>query len=169
MTAMNAGRLLKVRLMVQQGLSLATVGLLAGGLAGWLGQLLSNDVAGVAQVAAAIYLVLSVLWPLALAALTLVAVDEKHRAVYGTRAGALTVLWGAAGFGGILGTALFILPAINVPVLFGGRDSLQMWAAVTAHFDVVRVGGVLGVTLLAAGAIALWAQRQAQPNGSRSA
>jgi ABC-type uncharacterized transport system permease subunit len=59
-----------------------------------------------------------------------------------------------------------MLAAINVPAIFGGKDSIQMWEALAVQVGWVRVLVLVAMTVLAGAVIAAWAYRQIKSNAS---
>ena len=128
---------------LQQGALIGLAGLIAGVITGWVGVLAGDDVAVLAARGAGWVWLLVGLFPVALIGSAAVFGAGPERPV--------TLAQNAlAGFlGGLLGLALFIVGAVQIPAVFGSAESPALMTALRGGIGVLQVAVVVVVTLLA--------------------
>jgi hypothetical protein len=143
-----------------QAVALGFPGLITGVIAGWIGLARADGAAAVASVVAKVYLALVLLLPGTLAFWTLASLNDQDRVNYVNQARATVMLLVAGFFGAVIGTAFFLVVAINVPAIFGGEDQVDLRLQLMDQVGWGSFGLVTAVTTLSGFALAIWAHRQ---------
>jgi hypothetical protein len=125
---------------LQQGALVGLAGLIAGVITGWIGVLSGDEVAVLAARGAGWVWLLVGLLPLVLVSSSAVlgaGVDRMATLGRNTVAGL---------FGGLLGLALFIVGAVQIPAVFGGVDSALLMTTLRGGIGLIPVVMVLLVS-----------------------
>ena len=145
---------------VIQAVSLGFPGLLTGVLAGWVGLARANGATAVAPIIASVYWLLLLLLPVTLAVWTAASVYDKDRWLYASLPQAIVMLLIASLLGAIIGTAFFMVVAINVPAIFGGENQAELRPILMAEIGWFKLLVVMGITAVAGLGLAVWANRR---------
>lgn len=156
------------RLAVKQAASLGGIGLLAGGLAGWLALLGAHDVAARAARAADGYRVLFLLLPAALLLWEWPGRENTAPAAprpLPGRTAALSLVAGLAG--AVLASLAFVAVATQVLVLFGGADPGEAQGAMIVVIGRPAAWALVALVTAVALVLALWAVRRGRSRPGR--
>lgn len=140
----------------KQALSLAIIGLFTGVVAGWLGLLLADSIPGIAAVAAKVYLALGVLLP---AALFFLNWQPQVPAMYTKFGKALGLLAIASLVGSVGASIFFLVPATNIPTIFGGSNPVTLSQTLQQQIGWERLIIVTAATVAIAPIVA-WRSHQ---------
>ncbi len=146
-----------------QGVSLGLPGLLLGVLAGWLGLWRAEGVDAIASVVVKVYLALVLLLPGTLAFWTLANLNDEDWVLYQSLPGSMVMLLLGALLGTLVATGFFMVVAINVPAIFGGKDQVALRLSLMAQLGWTRVLVVAGITAVSSIPLAFWGHRQVRP------
>ena len=152
-----------------QAVALGFPGLLTGLVAGWIGLAQADGAAAVASLVAKAYFALILLLPGTLAFWTLASLNDQDRVHYTDRGRATVMLLVAGLLGAVIGTAFFLVVAINVPAIFGGENQVELRLELMTRIGWDSFGLVVAVTAASGLALAVWAHRrvaQDEPVGS---
>lgn len=140
----------------KQALSLAIVGLFTGVVAGWLGLLLADSIPGIAAVAAKVYLALGVLLPVALFLLNWQPQVPARYATLGKAVGLLAI---ASLVGSVGASVFFLVPATNIPTIFGDSNPVALSQALQQQIGWERLA-IVAVITVAIAPIVAWRSHQ---------
>lgn len=144
---------------LSQSLAMVSVGLVVGGIAGWIGLLLADGPQPVAAIIARCYLSLVLILPATLLWLNLKPEDQTP---YSELLSALLILIVASVVGSVVASVFFFAPAVNVPHVFGGENNMQIALALKQELRWDKFAIVLGVTFISSIFIAIWTHKQAK-------
>ncbi len=143
----------RIRAGFVQAVALAVIGLVVGIVAGWLEILTAGSISDQAATGAKVFLALVVLLPLFLVLMNLQPPDPS---LYSSLGGTLLVLLIGGLAGAILASAVFLVPATNIPVIFAGKNPAELNLALQAGVGRDTFLLVVGITTAVAIALALW-------------
>jgi len=140
---------------------LAGVGVIVGVIAGWWGVSQADGAQTVAAQSGAIYPILAILLPITLIAITVLDINNSNaQRIYGTQRTAFEQVLTAGVAGALFASGLFLYGAFQVAAVFGGEDPVEMMnnLRVTVFQNAPLV---IGITILSAVLIGIWAHRSA--------
>ncbi len=143
----------RVRAGFVQAAFLTAIGLVVGGVAGWLETAAGGSVSDAAALGAKVFLALVVLLPIGLVLLNL---EPQDPSLYSSFGGALVVLLLGGLAGAILASAVFLVPATNIPTIFAGKNPAELSLTLQAEVGRGTFLLVVGITTTVAIVLALW-------------
>ncbi len=132
---------------------LALIGVLVGAVAGWLETWTGGSTSEQAALGAKLFLALVALLPIGL---VLVNLEPQDPSLYANAGGALVVLVIGGLAGSLLASAAFLVPATNIPTIFGGKNPAEINLALQAEVGRETFLLVVGITTALAVLLALW-------------
>ena len=145
---------------LEQALTLGGIGLLIGGLGGWVSVIFGDGIESVTSIAAKSYWVVIILIPACLVYMTNDNFTKNNHKYYSNITQSLILLL-IAGIGGVLASsALFLIPATNLPFVFEKLDAIEVREALYAQIGQVSFFLYLGITTIVAIATAIWANKK---------
>lgn len=151
-------------------LGLGLAGLLVGGVGGLAGSLLQDTPESIAGIAGLSYWLLVPALPLALWGLTDISLDaEENNALYASPNRTFGVLIAAGLAGALAASAVFYIPATNLPNFIDSTDAVAMRLALYDRVGWTQIIVVAIVTVAAAAAIASWAMHRAKSDAAEAA
>lgn len=140
-----------------QAFVLGCVGLLFGGMAGWLSIVFASEVEGVAAIIGKAYWVLGFFLPAVLLYETNENLKQENRKLYRSLGGAYSLELITGFFGAIAGTALFLVPATNLPFILKGLEPVEVRYAIYGQIGWLTFGIVVVITTIMGAIAATWA------------
>ncbi|MCT7989850.1 hypothetical protein [Laspinema olomoucense] len=140
-----------------QAFVLGCVGLLFGGMAGWLSIVFASEVEGIAAIIGKAYWVLGFFLPAVLLYETNENLQKDNRQLYSSLGRAYTVELITGFFGAIAATALFLVPATNLPFILKGLDTVEVRYAIYGQIGWLTFGIVVAITTIMGAIAATWA------------
>ncbi len=126
----------------QQAGAIAILGLAMGVVSGWAGLAADDEIAGLAARSASWFPALAVVLPIGVMVSPQLADLPTERALRIAQCALAALL------GGVFGSMLYLVGAVQIPAVFGGLDSPELMRSTRDSLSLLQVGAVIGVSTL---------------------